>query len=326
MSEITKPLALDETLQDVADAIRLERTSAEWGKITGDIEDQTDLKNELDNKASNADLQTEATARETADTALRTSINTEKSTRENADTTLQNNIDIEENARISADDELSEDIADEVSARQAAINQEANTRNSAIQQEAETRATADSNINSKIPAQATSSNQLADKAFVNSSIESVAAYYITKNASGDPFSTKAELDAATEFYSGGARRTPTRNDYCIVLADETHRSTETGQDPSCRYIYHNSWEFQYVINNNGMTAAQYAAINSGITQQKRISYDTHISDNTIHVTAAERTTWNAKQNALTEGTDYLTAAHVNSAIAAAIGTAIEEAY
>ena len=40
----------------------------------------------------------------------------------------------------------------------------------------------------------------------------------------------------------------------------------------------------------------------------------HTGNTTVHITAAERTTWNAKQNALTAGTDYLTPAQVNSAI------------
>ena len=71
-------------------------------------------------------------------------------------------------------------------------------------------------IEEKIPTQATASNQLADKEFVNSSINSITAFYITKNANGDQFSTKAELDAATVFYSGGEVRVPTRNDYCVV--------------------------------------------------------------------------------------------------------------
>lgn len=42
-------------------------------------------------------------------------------------------------------------------------------------------------IEEKIPASATSENQLADKAFVNSSINNYAAFYLTKNAEGDAF-------------------------------------------------------------------------------------------------------------------------------------------
>lgn len=114
-------------------------------------------------------------------------------------------------------------------------------------------------IENKIPSQASSSNQLADKDFVNSSINNITAFYITKNAQGDPFATKEELTGATTYYSGGEVRTPTRNDYAIVLADETEDNGTT------RYIYYNQWEFQYKINETPLTANQLQAINSGIT-------------------------------------------------------------
>ena len=121
-------------------------------------------------------------------------------------------------------------------------------------------------ISAKIPPQATSTNQLADKDFVNSSIENVAAYFITKDAAGNPFATKAELNAATKFYSGGQERNPTRNDYTVVLADESKTISATGENPTTRYIYDNGvWSFQYIVNNSGLTAAQWAAVNSGIT-------------------------------------------------------------
>ena len=160
-----------------------------------------------------------------------------------------------------------------------------------------------------VPTQASSSNQLADKDFVNSSINNVAAYYITRNAAGDPFRTKAELDETTVFYSGGEVRVPTRNDYCIVIADESNGTIVSGYTsftttsdyigykviynysvidvdnsnkdslgivpgttiayeniPTARYSYQvTQWEYQYSLNNTSLTAAQVAAINSGIT-------------------------------------------------------------
>ena len=125
-------------------------------------------------------------------------------------------------------------------------------------------------IEGEIPSQASSSNQLADKNFVNSSINALAAFYITKNSSGDPFATNAELLAATTFYSGGEARVPTQNDYCIVQADET-KSDDLGNAPTTRYSYQGGtypsgqWEYQYIINRTALTAAQIAAINSGIT-------------------------------------------------------------
>lgn len=128
-----------------------------------------------------------------------------------------------------------------------------------------------STINWKIPSAATTTNQLADKNYVDNSINSVAAYYITKNAAGDQFATYAELAAATVFYSGWVVRTPTRNDYTIVLDDETHNDEVT------RYIYNNGWEYQYTINESPLTQAQLDALNSWITSGKVTSYDSVVS-------------------------------------------------
>lgn len=108
----------------------------------------------------------------------------------------------------------------------------------------------------------TINSHAATKKYVDDAINTYAAYYITKNAQGDAFATRAELMAATTFYSGGVVRTPTRNDYCYVLADENHDNAST------RYIYDNGWEFQIVINETAFTQAQLDAINSGATAAK----------------------------------------------------------
>jgi hypothetical protein len=142
-----------------------------------------------------------------------------------------------------------------------------------------------SSIDDLIPSAATSSNQLADKNYVNDSINSVTAYYITKNAQGDQFATHAELTAATTFYSGWVVRTPTRNDYTIVLADEDHDNATT------RYIYNSGWEYQYTVNETALTQAQLDALNSGITSAKVSTYDGYAS---------------GKQDALTTQTAYTT--------------------
>lgn len=106
-------------------------------------------------------------------------------------------------------------------------------------------------INSKIPAQASSSNQLADKEFVNSSISTNTAYFI------GTFNSVAELEA----YSG----TLTNNDYAFVV-----RTDSVGNTVYDRYKYTDattpsSWEFEYTLNNSSFTASQWQAINSGIT-------------------------------------------------------------
>lgn len=122
-------------------------------------------------------------------------------------------------------------------------------------------------INALIPTQASPTNQVGDKDFINSSLNSITAFYITKNAQGEQFNSKAELLATTVFYSGGEVRVPTRNDYCAVLSDESKQDPVTLENPTTRYIYQNGqWEYQYTVNKTALTAAQLAAINSGITQ------------------------------------------------------------
>lgn len=150
-----------------------------------------------------------------------------------------------------------------------------------------------SDINSKIPSTASEENQLADKAFVNSSINAVAAYYITPTASGDEaFSTHSALINATTFYNGGQPRVPTQNDYAIVQADETQTADASGKYPTTRYSYqggtypNGAWEFQYIVNNTTLTNAQLNAINSGITAEK---VNTTVTTNTIQTIGGTKT-------------------------------------
>lgn len=126
-------------------------------------------------------------------------------------------------------------------------------------------------INGMISSNASSSNKLMDKNYIDDSINSVTAYYITKNAQGDQWATYSELAAASTFYSWGVARTPTRNDYTIVLADENHDNATT------RYIYNSGWEYQYTVNETALTQAQLDAINSGITAWKVSTYDWYAS-------------------------------------------------
>ena len=93
------------------------------------------------------------------------------------------------------------------------------------------------------------------KVETDNAIERVAAYYITYNAAGAAFPTRADLINAQTYYSGGVARVPTRNDYAVVLADEAHGGAEY------RYIYAvpdgattGQWEAQYPIETNDYVA------------------------------------------------------------------------
>lgn len=161
-------------------------------------------------------------------------------------------------------------------------------------------------ISSKIPSAATSSNQLADKAFVNSSINAVAAYYITSDAQGDAFATKADLDTGP-WYFNGASRTPTTNDYALVEEDENHSNATT------RYTYTGSqWAYQYTLNTTPFTQAQLDALNSGIDANLVSGYSAHVADTDIHVTTAEKTTWTGKQDAISDLSDIRSGAQAGA--------------
>lgn len=100
-------------------------------------------------------------------------------------------------------------------------------------------------ISALIPQAATADNQLADKEFVNSSIATATATF------RGTFATLAALEA-----------TPAdRNDYAFWA----HKDAD-GNTCYDKYTYDgSSWKFEYRLNNSSFTAAQWGAINSGIT-------------------------------------------------------------
>lgn len=166
-------------------------------------------------------------------------------------------------------------------------------------------------ISALIPQAATADNQLADKEFVNSSIATATATF------RGTFATLEALKAAEA----------DKNDYAFWA----HKD-EAGNTCYDKYTYTGSeWKFEYRLNNSSFTAAQWGAINSGITgalvtrlsgisdwalAASKPSYTTaevtektnlyftdaraksaltgHTGDTTIHITAAERKAWNAK--------------------------------
>lgn len=103
-------------------------------------------------------------------------------------------------------------------------------------------------IESYIPSQASCTNQLADKDFVNSSIETNTATF------RGTFNSVADLEA----YTGPKDN----NDYAFVVTFNSATSSYQYD----RYKYNGtSWVFEYTINTTGFTAEQLAALNSGIT-------------------------------------------------------------
>lgn len=115
-------------------------------------------------------------------------------------------------------------------------------------------------INAVIPAQASAQNQLADKNFVNDEVSTNTAVF------RGTFNSVADLEA----YAG----TKTNNDYAFVVGTDSAGNTVYN-----RYKYVDdgettpAWVFEYALNNSSFTAAEWAAIQSGITAAKVSLYD-----------------------------------------------------
>ena len=119
-------------------------------------------------------------------------------------------------------------------------------------------------IEGKIPSTANTDNKLADKAYVDESINSSSAFF------RGSFQTKAALLAVQwQTSSPTTANYVSNNDFAYVAADESH------SNEAWRYSYvyesggqNNGWTAQYRINETPLTQEQLAAINSGITSEK----------------------------------------------------------
>lgn len=320
-TEQTARADADTTLQDNIDSEASTRASEDSKLATG-LSDETSARENAD-AVLQTNIDNELVRATGAENALGTRITDEATARSNADNALQSNIDAEESARKSADSALQDgidknatDILAEISNRTSAdtaLDAKITATNKSLSDTKSALEAVDTGlqeqidtINGKIPTQASTTNQLADKDFVNSSINNMAAFYITSNADGDAFGTKSAL-VSGPWYSQGVERNPTINDYAIVLSDETKNNA------CARYMYDGAqWDFQYVVNDTPMTAAQVAAINSTITKDLVDTYNAHVANATIHVTQADKDTWNAKQDAGDYATNTALNAHITN--------------
>ena len=127
-----------------------------------------------------------------------------------------------------------------------------------------------SGIESKIPEQASEQNQLADKNFVNSSISTATAIYrgaynLVSDLGLTTSATEQQIAAALATKMAALGITPDNNDYCFVQVP-TADATPTQIERVDRYKFNGTaWLLEFSLNNSGFTAAQWAALNSGIT-------------------------------------------------------------
>ena len=187
----------------------------------------------------------------------------EVTARENAETQLQTNIDNEEMARQQADYGLGQRIT---------------------------------TIEEVIPNQATPSNQLADKAFVNSSIATNTANFL------GTYTSLADIEAIPN---------PTNNDYAYLETTDT-----AGNTLYDRYKYSaedEQWLFEYELNNSSFTAEQWATINSGLTQSS-VSSDISSAIEALDVSAIGGSGKYIKQISQTDGKITAVTGNITSSI------------
>lgn len=124
-------------------------------------------------------------------------------------------------------------------------------------------------IERKIPAQASAQNQLADKAFVNSSIQTSSAHF----RGNWPTWTDVPTDAALYPVDDDGNTTPTSNDYMVLQDAAGYPAGDDELEGTWRFKYSGVWALvgragwhpEYQVNETPLTAAQLAALNSGAT-------------------------------------------------------------
>lgn len=216
---------------------------------------------------------------ETAHEFIRNLIAQEVADREAADVVINGRIDDEIRDREIADNNLHGEITAESLQREI----EDNLLSGRIDSEATARENADTalgnrinSINDLIPAEASSSNKLADKEFVVDNIKTYAASY------RGSWPTWADVPTNAEDYPADTdgNRTPDANDYMIVTEDETQ------DGGTWRYIYtgtwsvegKSGWKAEYKMQNSPFSPEQQAAIDSGITSALVIQIGVNESD------------------------------------------------
>ena len=125
--------------------------------------------------------------------------------------------------------------------------------------------------------------------FVNSSIATNTANYISNN--GEPFTSVEQLEA----YSGPV----TNNDYAFVTGIDSEGNTYYDRYKATVSGSTVTWALEYRLNNSSFTAAQWSAINSGITSELVAKIHTHSNKDVLDsITSSDVANWNSKQGAI----------------------------
>ena len=128
--------------------------------------------------------------------------------------------------------------------------------------------------------------------FVNSSIATNTANYISNN--GNPFTSVEQLNT----YTG----TVTNNDYAFVTGTDSEGNTYYDRYKATVSGETVTWSLEYRLNNSSFTAAQWDAINSGITSALVAKIHDHSNKDVLDgITSTDVANWNSKMEKQTVG-------------------------
>lgn len=218
----------------------------EMNQVTNLTNEFSNVRNEFEeadnqlNASLSQKITDEQSRAESKEAELSNSITQEIARAKEVENELNSSINTEKERAIAAESSLDTKISNEI------INRESgdNFLKSQINE-----------INAKIPEQASSTNQLADKDFVNSSISTSTATFRGTYNSIDDLPTEG-ID---------------NNDYAFVRTE-----IQTGLDKYDKYTYNGTeWVFEYSLNNSSFTEAQWKAINSNITEDLTLQITTN---------------------------------------------------
>ena len=124
--------------------------------------------------------------------------------------------------------------------------------------------------------------------FVNSSIATNTANYISNN--GETFTSVEQLEA----YSGPV----TNNDYAFVTGTDSDGNTYYDRYKANVSGETVTWALEYRLNNSSFTAAQWSAINSGITSVLVAKIHDHSNKDVLDgITSDKVNSWDGKEDA-----------------------------
>ena len=274
--------------------------NAIWGGVLGNIQDQTDLINLVDNATGAIQGEVEEISANLSALGATVSdnyIELDGKISDNA-TAINNHIADKTNPHEVTKAQVGLGNVDNTSDLNKPISTATQTALNGISgnltDETNARIAADNLINADIddiqaliPNQASASNQLADKQFVNSAIQTNSAHFRGN------WSTWADVPTDVNDYPADddGNKTPTTNDYMVVqnASDYTGETLEGAWQFTYTGLWatngKSGWQPRFQVNESPLTPAQQTALDSGITPALVAQISTNTNDiSTINTT------------------------------------------